>query len=84
MHETLHFALTLLRPTSYFWTSFVDRRGGACVPLEEQFREFIALSSINLVEDVSLVIIPIWFIWDLRVNRGQKIAVGALLSLSAM
>ena len=66
-------------PVSYYWNK---NQKGHCMSGQVQF--FMAMGSLALVEDTVILLIPMPTVWTLKVNRRQKIAVTAILSLGSL
>ena len=61
-------------PIHYFW----ERRGkGHCVDIT---KFYLAAASLDMINDVTIIILPLHMVWQLHLPRWQKIALsGAFL-----
>lgn len=73
------------KPISYFWTRVqVLTSTGTCTSVEVLLVVAYIYSSLTIICDLSLGLLPIFLVWKLQMNRKTKIAVGGILSLGAM
>jgi len=56
-------------------------KGGHCI---RQGPFFYATSATNIFTDVLVVFLPFGILWDLKMPRKQKVAVGCILSLAGL
>lgn len=66
-------------PPRYFWVRDID---GHCPDNQEAFA--IAMGSLALAEDVTLLIIPIIVVWQLKLERAEKIRITILFSFGGL
>ncbi|EPS33971.1 hypothetical protein POX_a01042 [Penicillium oxalicum] len=73
------------KPISYFWTRVqVLTSTGTCTSVEVLLVVAYIYSSLTIICDLSLGLLPIFLVWKLQMNRKTKIAVGGILSLGAI
>jgi hypothetical protein len=83
----LMFWLVLLldcHPISYFWNRVDPRNSGTCLSVQTLLDIAYLYSTLTIICDLALGILPIFLVWTLQMNRRTKIAVGGILSLGAM
>lgn len=83
----LIFWLVLLldcKPISYFWRRVDPTVSGTCLPLRTLLDIAYLYSSLTILCDLTLGILPAFLVWKLQMNRRTKIAVGGILSLGTM
>jgi hypothetical protein len=71
-------------PISYFWERAVPTSVGTCVPISTILNVAYFYSTVTIVCDLSLGVLPAFLVWKLQMNRRTKVAVGAILGLGAM
>jgi hypothetical protein len=77
------FAIFQCHPVSYFWLQFSGVEG-ACLPAQLVANVTIAYSVFAVVADLIFGILPIFVIWDLKMNKKAKMIVGGLLTLGIL
>lgn len=83
----LMFWLVLLldcHPISHFWNRVDPRNSGTCLSVQTLLDIAYLYSTLTIICDLTLGILPIFLVWTLQMNRMTKIAVGGILSLGAM
>lgn len=83
----LMFWLVLLfdcKPVSYFWNQVDMEHSGTCTSINTLLAIAYFYSSLTIVCDLTLGILPVFLVWDLQMNHRTKIAVGGILSLGAV
>ncbi|KAJ5582993.1 hypothetical protein N7535_001613 [Penicillium sp. DV-2018c] len=71
-------------PISYFWERANPTSVGTCIPITTMVNIGYFYSTVTIVCDLSLGVLPIFPIWKLQMNRRTKIAVGGILGLGAI
>ncbi|KAH7317905.1 hypothetical protein BKA65DRAFT_109857 [Rhexocercosporidium sp. MPI-PUGE-AT-0058] len=71
------------RPISYFWLRFTDGQG-YCFTGRIIADITIVFSVFAATADLIFGILPIFIIWDLKINRKTKIIIGGLLTLGIL
>ncbi|KAK9850559.1 hypothetical protein MYU51_012077 [Penicillium brevicompactum] len=82
----LMFWLLLLfdcRPISYFWRQVDHTSTGKCLSKAVLLNAAYVYSSLTIVCDLTLGILPAFLVWKLQMNRRTKFAVGGIFSLGA-
>ncbi|OQD82826.1 hypothetical protein PENANT_c019G06351 [Penicillium antarcticum] len=82
----LMFWLVLLfdcQPISYFWHKVDKDSKGRCLPLSTLLDIAYFYSSLTILCDLMLGILPAFLVWSLQMNSRTKLAVGGILSLGA-
>jgi hypothetical protein len=69
--------------TGYFWLQF-SGEVGKCFPATVVQNITISYAVFAAVTDITFSILPIFVIWNLKMNRKAKVVVGALLALGIM
>ncbi|KAJ5776623.1 uncharacterized protein N7511_001634 [Penicillium nucicola] len=83
----LMFWLVLLfdcQPIGYFWHQVDQDSTGSCLPLSILLDIAYLYSSLTILCDLTLGILPAFLVWNLQMNRRTKLAVGGILSLGAL
>jgi hypothetical protein len=83
----LLFWLVLLlecKPISYFWNQVDGVSIGSCLPVHILLDIAYTYSSMTVMCDVTLGLLPIFLVWHLQMNRRTKMAVGGILSMGAV
>ncbi|KAE9370842.1 hypothetical protein N431DRAFT_510234 [Stipitochalara longipes BDJ] len=70
-------------PVSYFWLQFSGQVGN-CFPDTTVQNITISYAVFAAVTDVIFGVLPIFVIWNLKMNKKAKMVVGALLALGIM
>lgn len=71
-------------PVNYYWTRFAPNPEGTCIDAAIFPAASFAHSAISASADWVLGILPLWLIWDLKMNIRTKLSVGILLSFGMM
>jgi len=71
-------------PVSYFWTRYDIGTSGSCISANVIVNSSYVHSVFNALSDWTLGILPIFLVWNLRMNTRTKISVAVLLSFGAM
>jgi hypothetical protein len=71
-------------PVSYFWDRVDPTATGTCLTTDILLAIAYLYSSLTIVCDFSLGILPVILVWNLQMNYRVKIAVGGILSLGAV
>jgi hypothetical protein len=71
------------RPSSYFWTRYTGGEG-TCIDASVTVNATYAYSAISCVADWTLGILPIFMVWNLKMNTRTKWSVAAILAMGAM
>jgi hypothetical protein len=74
------FVIVQCNPVSYFWLQFSGNIG-KCFPATTVQNITISYAVFAAVTDIIFGILPIFVIWNLKMNRKAKMVVGALLAL---
>jgi hypothetical protein len=83
----LMFWLILLldcNPVSYFWLQVDPRSSGTCLSRDVLLAIAYLYSSLTIVCDLTLGVMPALLVWGLQMNRKTKIALGGILGLGAV
>ncbi|KAJ5758397.1 P-type ATPase [Penicillium odoratum] len=83
----LMFWLVLLfdcTPVSYFWGRVDTAATGTCLSVDVLLAIAYLYSSLTILCDFSLGILPVTLVWNLQMNQRVKLAVGGILSLGAV
>jgi len=67
------------RPISYFWT--FEGKKHWCIDRNAWYG---TMTGLNVLEDVVLLLLPIWLIKPLSVDFGQRIAIAAMLGAGGL
>lgn len=71
-------------PVTYYWTRFESNLGGTCIdPMVFPAASYIH-SIVSAIADWILGLLPIWLIWNLRLDARTKLAAGIPLSCGMM
>jgi hypothetical protein len=70
-------------PVSYFWIRFIPGSSGACLSLKLVVDSTYAHGILSAIVDWTLGTIPIFIVWDLRLNIRGKVSVAMILALGA-
>lgn len=76
-------AIFQCQPTSYFWGQFAGEKG-RCIDKTIFPNATYAHSAISATADFILGLLPLWIIWELKMNVQTKISVGIVLSMGIM
>lgn len=71
--------LLVCRPIQYYWDKLIP--GGHC---ETFGHGFTITAVINLLLDISVIVLPAPIVWKLQMARRRKVAVSLVFSLGAM
>lgn len=74
--------LVCCRPVSYYWTQFTEPSGGKCV--YDLYNFYIAYAGVNVITDISILMVPIPIVWKLQMRRTQKFLVCGILLIGGM
>jgi hypothetical protein len=77
------FIIVQCTPVSYFWLQF-SGQVGKCFPATTVQNITISYAVFAAVTDLIFGILPIFVIWNLKMNRKAKMVVGGLLALGIM
>ena len=77
------FVIVQCHPVSYFWLQFSGLKG-SCFPAIIVQKITIAYSALAAATDIIFGVLPIFVIWNLKMNRKAKMVVGCLLGLGIM
>lgn len=85
LYSTFYFFILTFqcRPVSYFWTQF-EGASGSCVPAKVIADTSYTHAAVSATADWTLGILPIFVVWNLKMNARTKISVALLLSLGAV
>ena len=70
------------RPTSYFWSQWVDPAGGKCLINLTTFYLWNAFA--NMLTDIIILCVPLPIIWKLQMPRKQKLAISGIFLLGGL
>lgn len=70
------------RPVSRYWNPFMS--GGVCANPLLIVNALYANSAICMVTDFTMAILPVFVVWDLKMNTRTKLAAGFILGLGAL
>ncbi|KAL8963927.1 MAG: hypothetical protein Q9183_004840, partial [Haloplaca sp. 2 TL-2023] len=65
-------------PASYFWTKYTRKTEGTCMDLNPLL---IVTACLNIITDIALLILPMPVVWNLQIDRSQKLAVSCIFLL---
>ncbi|KAJ6188251.1 hypothetical protein N7519_003159 [Penicillium mononematosum] len=71
-------------PISHFWEQVDPTSTGTCLSMYTILAVTYFYSSVTILCDVSLGLLPILLVWKLQMNRRTKVAVGGILGLGAI
>jgi hypothetical protein len=74
------FVIVQCNPVNYFWLQF-SGEVGKCFPATTVQNITISYAVFAAVTDIIFGVLPIFVIWNLKMNRKAKMVVGALLAL---
>jgi hypothetical protein len=85
IYGAFYFFLFVLqcRPSAYFWTQYTGGKG-TCIDPKITVNATYAYSAVSCVADWTLGIIPIFLVWNLRMQRRMKYTVAMILGVGAM
>jgi hypothetical protein len=72
------------QPIGYFWRQVDKDSKGSCLPLSTLLDIAYLYSSLTILCDLTLGILPAFLVWNLQMNGRTKLAVGGILSLGAV
>jgi hypothetical protein len=78
------FLLFNCQPIGYFWQQVDQGSKGSCLPLSTLLGIAYFYSSVTILCDLTLGILPVFLVWNLQMNHRTKWAVGGILSLAAL
>lgn len=68
-------------PVSYAWNTDQD---GSCLPATYLTNVYYACTAVNIMTDWVTAILPIPLLWNVRLERSEKLSVGAILGLGIL
>lgn len=68
-------------PVSYAWNTNQD---GSCLPAAYLADVYYACTAVNIMTDWVTAILPIPLLWNVRLERSEKLSVGAILGLGIL
>jgi hypothetical protein len=71
-------------PLSYFWQRLDPGTVGMCFDPKVNIKMTIITTVIATVTDWTFGLLPIWILWNVRMSRGRKIVVCALLAMGIL
>jgi hypothetical protein len=82
-YSLFYFFLLMLqcRPISYFWN---PKEPGHCINRHFVEKASYIFTAVCLATDLTLAILPLFFVWNLNMNQRTKYAVAGILALAAM
>lgn len=85
LYSAFYFFLFVLqcRPSAYFWTQYTGGKG-SCINPEITVDATYAYSAVSCVADWTLGLLPIFMVWNLKMNSRTKLSVAILLAVGAM
>jgi hypothetical protein len=85
IYGAFYFFLFVLqcRPSAYFWTQYTGGKG-TCINPKITVDATYAYSAVSCIADWTLGIIPIFLVWNLRMQRRMKYTVAMILGVGAM
>lgn len=66
-------------PINYIWDKSIE--GGKCIDTESFF---ISSAALNIVSDITILLLPIPMVWKLKINTKKKVALISLFSLGGL
>jgi hypothetical protein len=72
------------RPISYFWTRYSSGTSGTCINPIVIVDSTYVHSVLSAVVDWTLGILPIFVVWNLKMNTRTKFSVAFILALGAV
>jgi len=76
------FILFQCSPISYFWNPTTS--GGSCITPSAIVAATYAHSAVSAAADWTFGILPVFLIWDVKMNPRTKISIAIILGLGAM
>ncbi|KAJ5593125.1 hypothetical protein N7537_010029 [Penicillium hordei] len=71
-------------PISHFWQQVNPMDKGTCLSMYTILGVTYFYSSVTILCDVSLSLLPIFLVWNLQMNSRTKLAVGGILGLGSI
>lgn len=86
IYGAVYFFLFVLQciPSNYFWTQYTGATEGKCMDAQITVNATYAYSAVSCAADWTLAIIPIFIIWELKMNARTKVSVALILAFGAM
>jgi len=86
VYYTVLIAMTVFQciPLSYFWERVSGKSTGTCFEPNVAVRVTIGATVVAAVIDWSFALLPIWFMWTVRLSKSKKIQVCFLFALGAL
>ena len=78
------YLLFACHPISYFWNRVLERSGGHCAPPRNVVAATYTHGAISLVNDIAMVIIPIFVVKDLQMDLKSKITVTLIFAIGSL
>lgn len=84
--STFYFLLAIFQcsPVDYFWNQYIQGTIGTCIDPKVFPDATFAHSAISATADWILGLLPIWVIWNLKMNVRTKVSVGIVLSFGLL
>jgi hypothetical protein len=70
-------------PPSYFWSAVLGGKG-SCLNPAIMPDTTIVYSIFMAMSDLCLAALPVWMLWNVKLNRRTKVTIGVLLSMGAV
>lgn len=85
IYGAFYFFLFVLqcRPSAYFWTQYTGGKG-TCINPKVTVDATYAYSAVSCAVDWTLGILPIFMVWNLKMNPRTKLSVALILAMGAM
>lgn len=80
----LFFTVFQCRPVDYFWNKGATTERGTCIDTDILIIIGYVYSAGAAVTDLTIVVIPVALIWNLRMNRLNKSVVLVILCIGSM
>lgn len=83
IYSMMYFLFLLLqcRPVNFLWTQFETDATGSCIGHQTLANVTYAHAAISAVTDWALGILPVTFVWGMKMNPRTKVSVVFILSL---
>jgi hypothetical protein len=70
-------------PPSFFWTAVLGGKG-KCLDPRIVPNASIVYSVLMAISDLALAILPVWMLWNVKLNKRTKASIAVLLSMGTV
>jgi hypothetical protein len=71
-------------PISYFWERIDPSKPGHCINIDTIIGLTYFFSSVNALCDFTFGLLPVFLVWDLKMDRKEKIALVPILGMGCV